>query len=660
MILEPNQMRIVRINQGGVILSELKSSEFTKIERDILDIIWKLKENQKFFNSERIVKACKSGLNYTEDEIFTNLKNLYKKHILVEGKQLIQTEILKNPVRNLVYKAINEHPGIHLRGLERSLNHPLQTLSWHVVILKKFNFIKSLKFKNKYCFAKIDISDELLLIHTLLRDELNRDIIRLIYRNPKTKIENLSNELNSAPTTIQYHIKDLEHHGIIKNIEDQTGKAFQILNKPLIIKLLKIEAEAKVSPESMIHVVRPEPQIEGDYFKIFIQVKNNWTQTIIKTHTLIDFDDIVLEIEKTKPESKAPNPIIRLREIRKSEKKAAIYWLKAKTCSYTEIKGEVRFEDASGKPHKIDIKPIIIDACFFIRPKLIDRNELNRVINDPNILTSSIQLDFSSGLEDLIDIILTSCSIERVPEESSDVADKIWFSGISSKKDWFILSIWGQKVNTTTKIKLEVFSLASNLIAPILNSLQDSILDYEKRTKKYEEGQSTYIDTILDTIEKENIMPIIGNFNLKKKLLTNELEIIFKCPICNESIFPTLQDSKTDKWTLPFSLFEGVLNQGIERDVRNKKITFEEKRTKLHFLKEIIERNPVIHYSSVDFRYHLEKMYKKGVLARLTFCNKCRKWVCDQCWVDEDLNCNSCSLKELTDIMKGSAGESFE
>lgn len=199
--------------------------DLSRIEREILEIIWDLRKNRKLFNMKFILKICQSRLTYTELEISSSLKALYDKNILIEGIQLTSSEILNNPNRNLIYSTINEQPGIHLRELTGKTDLPLHTICWHLMILKKFNFIKSIKFKNYFCFGNVDIPDNLLIKHHVLRNELNTKIIYELVQEPKIKLSDLSKKLNTSRSTIQYHIRELENAGIIAKMQKETSES---------------------------------------------------------------------------------------------------------------------------------------------------------------------------------------------------------------------------------------------------------------------------------------------------------------------------------------------------------------------------------------------------------------------------------------------------
>ncbi|NVM27952.1 MAG: winged helix-turn-helix transcriptional regulator [Candidatus Helarchaeota archaeon] len=665
-------------------------ASLSQVESDILKVILAIKEKKKMFNANKIVKICKTRLNYAEHEIISNLEKLYQKNILVEGTQLLKPEILKNPKRNIIYQTIDNNPGIHLRELARELNFPVQTCSWHLVILEKFGFINSLKFKNCYCFGNANISGDDLRIHHILRNELNKKIITELLQYPKTKIPDLIAKSKVNQSTFHYHIEELENYGIVKEYQIENMRYLNLMNEDLLRRMLKLEKVAPISlvshfikeskpiaeeaneigPESLIMIRRSYPVIEGDNFKIFIQIENQWNQTIINTRSILNFDDTVLEIVKTKPMEKYPSDIVKLREIKRSEKNSAVYWFRAKTCNSTKITGEIKFEDSFENIYSLPINPIPVDACFYIRPKLIAKDELFRIVQNPDIINTKLDLEFTGDFNELIEVILKNCSVEKVTDESNEDIQRIWLSGEDINKDWFIFSVLRHKRENIFNIELEIYSLLQHLIPPILNSLKDSITEYENRIKKQKTGKLPFVDEILNKVDRNKILPSIADFNFKKGLIKNELELIFKCQQCNNQIHPSLYDSKGDKWGIHLLQFENPINQnlsqleqkvlaeGMAKDELEKiQKEIEVLREKKRYLAQINEKISTGQLVAVDLRYNLEKLYKDGVLDQFSFCNECKKWVGNQCWDSKYNACIGCTLNKRLEII---SGESFD
>lgn len=214
--------------------------DITQIEKEILETILKFKENRKQFTFKNLLKVCNSQLNYSEKEIFFNLQKLYERNILIEERQLVKTEILDNDNRKLIYQLIVENPGIHLSELVEQTAIPLQTCSWHLIILQQFNLIKSIRYKNRSCFGNTNISDENLKIFHILRNKLNTNVLKEISQNSQTTFSNVSEKLKIAPSTLHYHINELRKAGLILVSEEGPSQILKICSEKQLNDFLMI------------------------------------------------------------------------------------------------------------------------------------------------------------------------------------------------------------------------------------------------------------------------------------------------------------------------------------------------------------------------------------------------------------------------------------
>ena len=67
------------------------------------------------------------------------------------------------------------------------------------------------------------LSLEIRLILTALRHETRLDIIDLLYNNPQMSLSEISSELKQERNSLLYHLKEIEHSGLIRNIRQKVG-----------------------------------------------------------------------------------------------------------------------------------------------------------------------------------------------------------------------------------------------------------------------------------------------------------------------------------------------------------------------------------------------------------------------------------------------------
>jgi len=121
---------------------------------------------------------------------------------------------LTHPIRKKIYYLILKYPGIHFNELKRKGDFASGQLTHHLSTLEKKELISSKKGKVTNYYSKE--SEELNNNYTqILRDKRKRQIIQLILKQKLISSKNLKTELDLSPSTISWHLKDLELQNII-------------------------------------------------------------------------------------------------------------------------------------------------------------------------------------------------------------------------------------------------------------------------------------------------------------------------------------------------------------------------------------------------------------------------------------------------------------
>jgi len=122
-------------------------------------------------------------------------------------------------MRNYIYEIINTDLGIHFSEIKCKIDTVSEIstgqLIWHLEMLLKFGLIKKIKFKNYSIFLPIDIEDQLGIIYFLLRDEMNRNILRLLAKNGCMQKSSLYGDLKEDREKLYYHLNVLKDNDII-------------------------------------------------------------------------------------------------------------------------------------------------------------------------------------------------------------------------------------------------------------------------------------------------------------------------------------------------------------------------------------------------------------------------------------------------------------
>ena len=123
--------------------------------------------------------------------------------------------VLLNERRRRVFLTVLDRPGIHLRELSRSLDVPLQSLSWHVEILKKTGLVHAVHIGKFAALAVPGQADTESLRDLALLDVVkNAAIIQVLKRRARTRSE-VSGDLQVYPQALDPSLRSLIARGLI-------------------------------------------------------------------------------------------------------------------------------------------------------------------------------------------------------------------------------------------------------------------------------------------------------------------------------------------------------------------------------------------------------------------------------------------------------------
>ena len=123
--------------------------------------------------------------------------------------------VLLNERRRKVFLTVLDRPGVHLRELARSLDIPLQSLSWHVEILKKSGLLVSSRIgKFAALTVKGQVEPEALRDLALFDIVKNAAIIRVLQRRARSRSQ-VSGDLKVYPQALDPSLRSLFTRGLI-------------------------------------------------------------------------------------------------------------------------------------------------------------------------------------------------------------------------------------------------------------------------------------------------------------------------------------------------------------------------------------------------------------------------------------------------------------
>lgn len=116
-----------------------------------------------------------------------------------------------------VLEYIRNHPGAHLRQIQRELDISMGAIQYHLYSLEKDKTILARRrglYKRFYpCLMFAEQQQEIL---DILSQETERDIVLFLIENPNATQKELSEYAKISPGTINWHMKRLVASGIVK------------------------------------------------------------------------------------------------------------------------------------------------------------------------------------------------------------------------------------------------------------------------------------------------------------------------------------------------------------------------------------------------------------------------------------------------------------
>lgn len=120
-----------------------------------------------------------------------------------------------------ILEFIRKHPGSHLRELQREMNVAMGTIQYHLYNLERERKVVSRRNRGQRRFyANLVFGDQQIDILDILSQEVERDIIFYLIRNPSSTQKDLSLFLNRSPATTYFHMRKLTEAGFLEARHD--------------------------------------------------------------------------------------------------------------------------------------------------------------------------------------------------------------------------------------------------------------------------------------------------------------------------------------------------------------------------------------------------------------------------------------------------------
>jgi predicted transcriptional regulator len=214
----------------------------TVIENEIYALLRDYLKKNNQFSIKSALPICFSALKskYSQQEITEALTTLISKKYIIQGSRLSREEILTNRVRNEIFKYIQINPGAYNRLIRRDLNLGSHEFNWHIGMLDRFDFIKKLKFAQRYGYYEnrsyLDHEYDLFL----LQNEKVHDILQFLEKEDAT-VSQIASEIEMHYSTVRKYVVELFKRKILYEKQNSEKKiTVYAVNHKLLIKIRKI------------------------------------------------------------------------------------------------------------------------------------------------------------------------------------------------------------------------------------------------------------------------------------------------------------------------------------------------------------------------------------------------------------------------------------
>jgi len=148
-------------------------------------------------------------------------------------------QVLDLEIRRKIYNVIKRDPGLHASKIAEIMVIKGQLADYHLQYLEKKEIITAIKeggYRRYYVKGTLGAKDKRRI--SILRREVPLRIVLFLLKNQNSQHKDILQHIDIAPSTLSYHLKNLEKHDIIavRSIEGQ--KRYKVLNEEEITEHL--------------------------------------------------------------------------------------------------------------------------------------------------------------------------------------------------------------------------------------------------------------------------------------------------------------------------------------------------------------------------------------------------------------------------------------
>ena len=212
--------------------------------KKVLEIAEKILQDNQVLTLDKLFSRAKRLLKIPNSGLKSIIQYLVNKKILVDQSRFTRVSVMSNPIRKQLYVTLCNNLGVHLAAVKKLLqqnnaNLGVGQLLWHVDMLIKFDYIKSIKVGNYLILLPKELDDNYGRISFFLRNELNWRILKLLNSEGQLKRSEIYKVLNESRELIYYHVKTLIGYELLLISDNSIIKIHPNITKTLDLILKK-------------------------------------------------------------------------------------------------------------------------------------------------------------------------------------------------------------------------------------------------------------------------------------------------------------------------------------------------------------------------------------------------------------------------------------
>ena len=196
--------------------------------RNVLDIDSAISKFQKKFKISR-PKAQQVIKDFIDEDFLS-----------VGYDNQLQMNLLANPIRNKIYKLIQQYPGIYLSIIRAHLAIGSNQTVWHLNFLVKFEYVDVTSFGKIKAFSIFNSNQKYVLIGFLVLKKTLRDLLTILHKDHNGfTLQELMEKNKKSRSSLVYTLKKLEYLGVIeKNEETMLKYKFSFIYFSIFVETL--------------------------------------------------------------------------------------------------------------------------------------------------------------------------------------------------------------------------------------------------------------------------------------------------------------------------------------------------------------------------------------------------------------------------------------